>query len=152
MKAIELFAGCGGLAKGLSLAGFDELAMIEFNHDACQSLRANFNPAIVHEGDVRDFDYAPFAGKVDLVAGGPPCQPFSLGGKALGRNDARDMFPEAARAIAAVCPRAFLFENVKGLLRASFREYFEYIVLRLTFPSEAIGEGESWLSHRMRLL
>ena len=151
MKAIELFAGCGGLAKGLSLAGFKELAMVEFNHDACQSLRANFNPAIVYEGDVRDFDYAPYAGRIDLVAGGPPCQPFSLGGKAKGKNDARDMFPEAARAIAAVRPRAFLFENVKGLLRASFREYFDYIILRLTFPAETIKADESWLTHRKRL-
>ncbi len=152
MNALELFAGCGGLATGLSLAGFDELAMVEFNHDACRSLRANFNPAIVHEGDIRDFDYTPYVDRIDLVAGGPPCQPFSLGGKAKGRHDARDMFPEAARAISAVHPRAFLFENVKGLLRQSFRTYFEYIILRLTFPSETVRKGESWLTHRRRLL
>ncbi|MBQ6926435.1 MAG: DNA cytosine methyltransferase [Kiritimatiellae bacterium] len=152
MKALELFAGCGGLAKGLSLAGFEELAMIEFNQDACKSLRANFDPSIVHECDIREFDYSPFIGKVDLVAGGPPCQPFSLGGKAKGQNDSRDMFPEAARAIAAVHPRAFLFENVKGLLRASFRSYFEYIILRLTFPSEVARKGESWLAHCKRLM
>lgn len=150
MKIIELFSGCGGLAKGMANAGFEECALVEFNKDACASLRLNFDPAIVHEGDIRAFDYSPYKG-IDAIAGGPPCQPFSLGGKAKAQDDARDMFPEAARAIAELRPRGFLFENVKGLLRSSFSQYFTYIVLRLTFPAEKKAEGETWQEHRERL-
>ena len=71
---------------------------------------------------------------VDIVAGGPPCQPFSLGGKAKGNMDERDMFPAAIDAIRTIKPKAFIFENVKGLLRQSFAEYFEYIILQLRYP------------------
>ena len=151
MRIIELFSGCGGLARGMADAGFEETALVEFNKDACASLRLNFDPAIVHECDVRAFDYGPYAGLVDAVAGGPPCQPFSLGGRAAGQDDARDMFPEAARAIAELRPRGFLFENVKGLLRPGFAEYFRYIVRRLSLPSVARGPGESWREHSERL-
>ena len=150
MKIIELFSGCGGLAKGMSLAGFQELALVEFNADACRSLRANFDPDIVWEGDVRSFDYSRY-NDVDAIVGGPPCQPFSLGGKAKAHNDARDMFPEAARAICEVHPKAFLFENVKGLLRPSFQAYFKYIILRLTYPSCKQMKEESWQEHSDRL-
>ena len=150
MTCIEIFSGCGGLAMGMRRAGFDELALVEYNKDACKSLRANFNPQLVHEVDIRTFDYSPFVG-VDAVIGGPPCQPFSLGGDGKGYDDARDMFPEAARAISAVKPKGFLFENVKGLLRASFAEYFEYIKLRLTFPDVTKHANEEWRDHAKRL-
>lgn len=150
MNIIELFSGCGGLAKGMSLAGFHELALVEFNADACRSLRANFNPDIVWEGDVRSFDYSRYD-NVDAIVGGPPCQPFSLGGKAKAHDDARDMFPEAARAIGEVKPKAFLFENVKGLLRPSFQTYFKYIILRLTYPDLQKKMDESWQEHAVRL-
>lgn len=150
MNIIEIFSGCGGLAAGMRNAGFNELALVEFNKDACRSLRANFDPGLVHEGDIRNFDYSRFH-DVDAIVGGPPCQPFSLGGKHQAYDDKRDMFPEAARAISAVKPRGFLFENVKGLLRPSFSEYFEYIVLRLTFPDVVKGTRETWKRHLARL-
>lgn len=150
MNIIELFSGCGGLAKGMALAGFRELALVEFNADACRSLRANFDPEIVWEGDVRNFDYSTYK-DVDAIVGGPPCQPFSLGGKAKANDDARDMFPEAARAIREVKPKAFLFENVKGLLRPSFQTYFRYVVQRLTFPEFAKNANETWQEHSARL-
>ena len=150
MNIIELFSGCGGLALGMKRAGFNELALVEFNKDACKSLRANFSPCLVYEGDVRKFDYTPYH-DVDAIVGGPPCQPFSIGGAAKGYADTRDMFPEAARAIAAVKPRGFLFENVKGLLRPSFAKYFNYIKLRLTFPDEVKRDGEEWEAHAERL-
>lgn len=152
MNIIEIFSGCGGLATGMQRAGFTELALVEFNKDACKSLRANFDPALVHEVDIRQFDYSPYLARgVDAIVGGPPCQPFSLGGKGKAYDDKRDMFPEAARAIAAVKPRAFLFENVKGLLRPSFARYFEYIKLRLTFPDVVKADGEKWEHHLTRL-
>lgn len=150
MRSLELFSGCGGLAKGLELAGFDHCAFVEFNKWACESLRANFNPKLVHETDVRKFDFAS-VGRVDLIAGGPPCQPFSLGGLARANEDSRDMFPQAIRAIHELTPRGFVFENVKGLLRKSFADYFEYIILRLTFPEKVLPQGMSWKGHLTEL-
>ena len=146
MTCLELFSGCGGLAKGLELAGFEHRAFVEFNKWACKSLRENFEPALVHEMDVRKFDFRS-VGEVDIVAGGPPCQPFSLGGLAKAHEDARDMFPEAIRAIHELQPKGFLFENVKGLLRKSFADYFSYIILRLTFPDCAVPNGVAWREH-----
>lgn len=150
MQTLELFAGCGGLAKGLELAGFDHAGLLEINHQACESLRANFDSRLVHEMDVKRIDFHEFDG-VDLVSGGPPCQPFSLGGLAKADNDARDMFPQAIRAISEIKPRGFMFENVKGLLRAKFSPYFNYIILRLSFPDCVQDDGETWCSHLERL-
>lgn len=84
---------------------------------------------------------------VDLIAGGPPCQPFSLGGKHLGKDDNRDMFPYAIKAIETLSPKAFIFENVKGLLRESFADYFEYIIRRLRQPSHEATSFVSWTKH-----
>ena len=150
MRSLELFSGCGGLAKGLEMAGFEHCAFVEFNKWACRSLRQNFDPKLVHEMDVRHFDFRSL-GTVDIVAGGPPCQPFSLGGLAKANEDARDMFPEAIRAIHELCPKAFVFENVKGLLRKSFSDYFSYIILRLTFPNRVISAGRTWREHLAEL-
>jgi DNA (cytosine-5)-methyltransferase 1 len=133
LTCVELFAGCGGMAKGLEQAGFRHLAMAEFNVAACITLRANYQrehastvPHIL-EADVRTIDWHDYEG-VDLVAGGPPCQPFSNGGRAAGPEDIRDMWPEAIRAVCEMQPRAFLFENVKGLLRPAFSEYLSGIL------------------------
>ena len=86
-----------------------------------------------------------------VVSGGPPCQPFSLGGKHRGYMDERDMFPEAVRAVRELRPKAFIFENVKGLMRETFADYFEYIHLQLTHPGFTRRKGESWREHRVRL-
>jgi DNA (cytosine-5)-methyltransferase 1 len=150
MKSLELFSGAGGLAKGLELAGFEHSAFVEFNSDACRSLRSNFNSEKVFEGDIRDFDFTKLSG-VDIVAGGPPCQPFSLGGKHGANNDSRDMFPFAIKAIETLVPKAFIFENVKGLLRDSFSDYFRYIILRLTFPDAHPALKATWEEHYKRL-
>ncbi len=146
MKSLEIFSGAGGLAKGLELAGFEHSAFVEFNKDACASLRRNFDPEKVFEGDIRDFDFH-LLSDIDVVAGGPPCQPFSLGGKHGANNDARDMFPYAISAIETLTPKAFVFENVKGLLRDSFSEYFRYIILRLTFPDAHASLKATWRDH-----
>lgn len=83
-----------------------------------------------------------------MVSGGPPCQPFSMGGKAQAYNDKRDMFPEAVRAVREIMPEVFIFENVKGLLRKSFSLYFSYIILQLTYPSIQKPAGMTWEEHR----
>lgn len=146
MNSLEIFSGAGGLAKGLELAGFQHSAFVEFNSHACSSLRENFGPENVFCGDIKDFDLDNLD-SIDVVAGGPPCQPFSTGGKHKAHNDSRDMFPYAIRAIERLTPKAFIFENVKGLLRSSFSDYFEYILLRLTYPGFKSGEAVDWRDH-----
>ena len=150
MRSLEIFSGAGGLAKGLELAGFQHSAFVEFNKHACASLHENFDAKKVYFGDIKEFDLSALDG-VDVVAGGPPCQPFSLGGKHKADQDSRDMFPYAIRAIEQLTPKAFVFENVKGLLRESFSDYFEYIVLRLTYPSFAAKPNADWKVHLSNL-
>ena len=157
-RCVELFAGAGGLALAASNAGFEHDAVLEYNHDACETIRANQRrgydlmrhwPLI--EGDVHDQDFQTWNGRVDMVAGGPPCQPFSIGGKHGAMGDRRNLFPEAARAVREIQPRAFVFENVKGLLRESFAKYFGYIVLQLSYPRVTLRPGEDWTEHLARL-
>jgi DNA (cytosine-5)-methyltransferase 1 len=158
MRSVELFAGAGGMAIGMANAGFRHAAVIEWNHDACETFRENqrnhsniINKWPLHETDVRQFDYSQIKNDVMVVSGGPPCQPFSLGGKHRGYLDKRDMFPEAVRAVHELRPKAFIFENVKGLMRATFADYFEYVYLQLTHPSLKRRKSESWREHRARL-
>jgi DNA (cytosine-5)-methyltransferase 1 len=151
MNSLELFSGAGGLAKGLELAGFKHAALIENNQHAYSSLCENFDPEKVFFSDVRDFDLETLA-NIDLVAGGPPCQPFSLGGKHQADRDKRDMFPAAIHAIEKLKPKAFIFENVKGLLRQTFADYFEYILLRLSYPSFKAELTSDWQQHLNELL
>jgi DNA (cytosine-5)-methyltransferase 1 len=103
------------------------------------------------EGDVRSFSFKTFENKVDLVTGGPPCQPFSLGGRHKSHRDSRDMWPEAVRAVRETRPGAFIFENVKGLTRETFATYFSYIYLQLAYPDLVARSQESWIDHRARL-
>lgn len=156
--SVELFAGAGGLGIGLSQAGFEPCEVVEFNRWCCDTLRQNHSTLskldgswLIHEGDVRKVNFQHLEGKVDLVSGGPPCQPFSLGGKHRAYNDHRDMFSEAVRAVREIKPKAFVFENVKGLLRASFTAYREYIELQMQHPEVVAGDGEDWTDHRARL-
>lgn len=158
MKSIELFAGAGGLGIGLHQAGFTPLKVVEWNPFCCDTIRQNKKLSAspvkkwpVFEGDIRSVDFREFEGLVDLVSGGPPCQPFSLGGRHGAHSDARDMFPEAIRAVREIHPKAFIFENVKGLTRASFRNYFEYIRLQLEHPNVTCKKNEGWEEHLKRL-
>lgn len=154
MKSVELFAGGGGLAIGLEQAGFKPSYIIENNRDACKTLEANYlgkSGAFIHSGDIRRFDYSSIGEDITLVSGGPPCQPFSLGGNHKAFNDERDLFPEAVRAIRELQPKAFIFENVKGLLRKSFAEYFEYILLQLQYPLIVRENAQSWTDHLFQL-
>ena len=158
MKSLELFTGAGGLALGTHIAGFEHVSLLEWNRDACETLRhnsaANALPGLdrwtVEQADIKTISFDRY-GSVELVAGGVPCQPFSIGGKHLGMDDARNMFPDFVRAIRALQPRAFIVENVKGLLRQSFRNYFSYILLQLTHPDLPPKPNESWDEHLKRL-
>lgn len=158
MRSVELFSGCGGLALGTARAGFEHVKMVEWNADACATLAHNKAAGVEHvrdwpflQGDVRGIDWNKIRGRLDLVAGGPPCQPFSIGGKHKGEGDVRDMWPEAIRAVRELRPRAFLFENVRGLARPAFADYLAWITAHLRAPSAARGQGEAKTEHLNRL-
>lgn len=159
MRAVELFAGAGGLGMGISKAGFKPLEIVERDKWCCDTINRNRwgRKQLVKawpepvQGDIRDLDFGEFEGRVELVSGGPPCQPFSVGGKHRAHADERDMWSEAVRVLRQVKPRAFIFENVKGLTRASFATYFSYINLQLHYPEIERPEGEAWTDHLARL-
>lgn len=156
MQSIELFAGAGGLGLGSKLAGADPQLIVERDRWCCATLRRNGHDKTSawsepFEGDIRDVDFQSFSGKIDLITGGPPCQPFSLGGKHKAHDDHRDMWSEAVRAVLETQPKAFVFENVKGLTRSSFSAYFAYITLQLTFPDLQRRTHEAWHEHLSRL-
>lgn len=158
MQSVELFAGAGGLAMGVSLAGFESLAVVERDKWACDTIRENQRrgyPLVkdwpLWEGDVREFNWASVPEGIDLLAGGPPCQPFSMGGKHKAYGDERDMFPATAELVQKLHPKSFIIENVKGLTRSSFANYYQYILLQLEFPEVTQRHMETWMSHLHRL-
>ncbi|GIE34090.1 cytosine-specific methyltransferase [Actinoplanes italicus] len=160
-RSVELFAGGGGLAMGVHQAGFRPLLVNEIVKWACQTLLDNEAELRGDEerlplpgerwplvpGDVNDVKFHYLHDEVDLLAGGPPCQPFSLGGVAKGDEDKRNMFPQMFRAIRDIQPKAVICENVQGLLRPSFRPYFEYIERELCLPFVERQEGTDWREH-----
>lgn len=157
MLSAELFAGCGGLALGMSRAGFQHTYMAEFDHDAVETVLHNKRKGVEHVRDwpmglkdVREIDWSKLA-TLDLVSGGPPCQPFGIGGKKRGQDDHRDMWPEAIRAVREAAPRMFLFENVRNLAGPRFQSYLNWIVAHLARPSVVRRQGESHDDHRGRL-
>lgn len=145
------------MALGLAAAGFEHSLVADWDKHACATLVDNAKrvPEMadweIVEADVRTLDFAPHKGRVTLLAAGAPCQPFSLGGKHRGDEDTRNMFPEVFRAVRELRPEAVLVENVKGLLRESFRPYFEYILLSLAMPENQPAPDEDWREHRARL-
>lgn len=159
---------------GVHLAGFRPLLFNEFNNRACETLEASATrtlgpdgihriadtrprppelgePAPLFPGDVRELDLTHFHGRVDVLAGGPPCQPFSAGGVAKGDEDKRNMFPAMFTAIRQIQPKAVICENVRGLLRPSFRDYFEYIKHELTLPFVERDDEVRWQEHDRQL-
>lgn len=157
MRSVELFTGCGGLAMGLSRAGFRSELMVEWDRHSVVNVQHNQKRGIEHvrdwpilKQDVRTVDWSEYSG-MDLVAGGPPCQPFSIGGRHRGHEDDRDMWPEAVRSIREIMPSAFLFENVRGLTRTAFADYLDWIVQSLAHPHVERRDGESRAEHLSRL-
>ena len=139
MTCLELCAGAGGQALGLEGAGFEHLALVEIDKHCCQTLRTNRPGWNVILKDLREFDASEYKG-VDLVAGGLPCPPFSVAGKQLGKNDERNLFPEAIRVIEQCQPRAVMIENVRGLFDAVFDDYRNHVEEQL----ESLGYTPDW--------
>src|SRR5215472_14529460 len=147
-------------------AGFRHLLAVEWDQRACATLRRN--SAVDHEptdagqvtldspwpliqGDVRKVDFSPWLGEADVVAAGVPCQPWSLGGVHHGYDDPRNLWPQLFRCIRESRPRAVIAENVKGLLRPSFKPYYDYILRELAAPFEERVDHENWRDHDKRL-
>lgn len=158
VNSIELFSGAGGLALGMANSGFHHELLVEYNKDAVITLKTNHDEGQrqmkswnIQHANVKDISFKKYKNSVSVIAGGPPCQPFSLGGKHKAFNDTRDMFPQAVRAVREVKPCSFIFENVKGLLRKNFSTYFEYIILQLTYPNIIRLANEHWENHLSRL-
>lgn len=122
LTSVEVCAGAGGQALGLEKAGFEHVRLVEIEPAACQTLRINRPHWSVVEGDLRSFSAVDLHG-IDLVAGGVPCPPFSKAGKQLGKDDERDLFPEAIRLVDECRPKAVMLENVRGLLDSVFDDY-----------------------------
>lgn len=164
--SIELFTGGGGLALAMHDAGFRHLLAVEWEKRACATLLHNTADAfssgepdptslsdrwpLIH-GDVRAIEFSRWQGLVDVVAGGVPCQPWSLGGAHKGYDDPRNLWPDLFRCVRETRPRAVIAENVKGLLRPSFKPYYDYILRELAAPFERRVEGEDWRDHDKRL-
>ena len=129
--SIEICAGAGGQALGLEMAGFDHLVLVEYEQDYCDCLKANRPNWNVRCMDVRQFDGRPYHGKIDLLAGGVPCPPFSIAGKQLGADDERDLFPQMLRLVGEIVPKVVMIENVRGFLGKQFNMYRGSIIARL---------------------
>ena len=145
---------------GVTQAGFRHAGIVESDTWCCETINRNRLrgarpiaewPA-VSPMDIKQVRFDQLAADIDLVSGGPPCQPFSLGGKHRGHADVRNLFPDLVRAVRVLRPQAVIVENVKGLLRKPFDPYFKYIVLTLTYPSLGSMRGdERWPEHMARL-
>jgi DNA (cytosine-5)-methyltransferase 1 len=164
-KILSLFSGIGGLDLGFTASGFEIVGMVEWNHDACETMRANFGPtANIVEADINDVQpESLYAGSVDFFIGGPPCQTFSAIGRraggAPGRLDDRgDLFTQYCRLLKHYKPKGFLFENVRGILSSNkgqdwlvIREAFEELGYRLSYRvMDAAGFGVA--QHRERVI
>ena len=138
-SVLEICAGAGGQSLGLDLAGFDHAAAVDIDPDACATLRVNRPSWDVIEDDVGNVSGYQFEG-LDLLAGGVPCPPFSIAGKQLGRDDERDMFPQALRLVEEARPKAVLLENVRGFASARFDQYRAELINELS----ELGYESTW--------
>lgn len=123
---LELFAGGGGLALGAEQAGFYLDALVDFWEPSYRALSANFDPERVIYAPVEDLDFSQT--RVDVLSGGPPCQPFTSGGMRLGPDDPRDRCTALPLIVSEIEPEAFVFEEAKELLERGWRDYWRELV------------------------
>ncbi len=159
LNSVEIFAGGGGMALGMRQAGFIHEALVEWWAPAARVLRHNadrdstlWTKEHVFEKDVRKTtDELAELGPINLVAGGPPCQPFSLAGTGAGHSDDRNMFPASLDIVRQLMPDYVVFENVPGLTRPSFAPYLDYVKDQLRRPTITSKDGELWNEHHARI-
>lgn len=128
MRCIDLFAGVGGLTRGFEAAGWETVAAVEWDAVACRSYRQNFPDVELIEGDVTLADLSKWRRKVEVVAGGPPCQPFSVAGLQRSHRDTRNFIPAFINVVEDLQPDAFVMENVPGLETPRHRPYLLAVV------------------------
>jgi DNA (cytosine-5)-methyltransferase 1 len=130
---LSLFSGGGGMDLGFDSAGFSHKAsyeLLEFAGDTIKRNRPNWAVHSGSSGDVTEVDWSIYKGSIDVVHGGPPCQPFSTAGRQAGVSDPRDMVPEFVRCILECDPKVFVMENVTGLLSSKFQSYVNDVFLK----------------------
>ena len=130
---VDLFAGCGGLSEGLREAGFKEVFSIEIDKDACDTLRKNFPESHIFEEKIEDvngkkIDSVVKGRKIHLVAGGPPCQGFSVAGLRNPHDQRNQLFKEFVRIVRHLNPDFILLENVPGILTMQNGEVYKEII------------------------
>lgn len=140
MKGLDLFSGPGGMTLGFKRSGITPIVCVEKRKDAVETYTAHTPDAEHFCEDIRSFSFSKYAGKIDVVYGGPPCQPFSTGGLRRATGDARNMFPEFLRAVKQVQPSAFVAENVPGLASKRTIGY----LAELLHDLGALGYTVSW--------
>lgn len=140
MRALDLFSGPGGLSLGMKAAGIEPIVSVEKNKDAVATYEAHTGGAEHYCSDIRKLSFEAYRGKVDVIFGGPPCQPFSTGGLRRGTADTRNMFPEFLRALREARPAAFLAENVPGLTTSHRAAY----LAELIHEFERAGYNVTW--------
>ena len=157
LRAVEAFVGAGGLGLGLARAGFRHDLVVDEDSDACATIEENQrlgHPLVagwrVVRSDARMLDLSGVEAEPDLLSGGVPCQPWSVGGKHGGEEDERDMWPTAVRLVRELRPRAFCFENVPAVA-TTHADYFAYVVAMLSNPEVTRREGETAADHARRL-
>lgn len=119
MRVLDLFSGIGGISLGLERSGMNTVAFCEFDKHAQKILKKHWPDVPIHE-DIRRLDARQYRGKIDVVAGGFPCQPYSVSGKQQGSKDERDMWPEMLRVINESRPSWVVGENSFNILRMAF--------------------------------
>lgn len=155
LRSVEIFAGAAGLGLGLAEAGFKHEVVVENDNDACETIRLNQAAGHrlvqgwdIREADIESCDLSDITGEIDLVAGGPPCQGFSVGGLHRGAKDERNLWPWAIETVSQLKPRAFAFENVPNLASAH-ADYLSYLTAALSLPT--IARPEDWQEDSKRL-
>lgn len=143
ISSLELFAGAGGLSLGAAWAGARARALIDNSEAACEVLRSNvvrvhgFDDSVVRSADVNNVEFAEYAGVVDVLLAGAPCQPWSLAGRHRGPSDARNLFGQVIRAVAEIRPKVVVLENVRGLARPGFENFRKEFLEALSNPGGA---------------
>lgn len=122
---LDLFAGCGGLALGFEAQGFETLGF-EMDEDCCATYRKNLSGSCIQAKLDANYEFP----KAQVVIGGPPCQPFSVGGHQRGIRDSRDGFPSFISAVEQAKPDIWMFENVRGLMYQN-KSYLDAIIEEL---------------------
>ena len=156
LRALSLFSGGGGLDLGFDQAGYIHIASYEILEICGKTLQANRPKWTVFSGEagnVESINWKTYINNVDIIHGGPPCQPFSKAGKQKGAEDSRNMWPAFVKAVKSIRPRAFIAENVPGLLDPKFHKFIEesiekplnqeYEIFRFIIKSETFGVPQS---------